>query len=159
MSMQYLWKNGYRGLRGDVQVVGQELERIQEETGSISADLVLENAKPKDAPLHPYFEWNNTKAAEMYRLDQARYLVRNIAVQIERPESDEPLVTRAFVEIKGEEGPYLSLSTVVQDVDLWKQLIKQARKDIEVFENKYSVLSEVVALIQPIKVALNQLVI
>lgn len=159
MSMQYLWKNGYRGVRGDVQIVGQELEKIQEETGSISADLVLENAKPKKSPLHPYFEWNNGKAAEMYRLEQARYLVRSVAIKIDRPEGEDPLVTRAFVEIKGEEGPYLSLPVVIQDADLRKQLIKQARKDIEIFENKYSVLSEVVSLIQPIKIALNQLVI
>lgn len=157
MSMQYLWKKGYYGFRGDPQAVGQELERIQEDAGSISAESVLDNAKPENSTLHPYFEWDNSKAAEKFRLDQARLLVRSIAIKIEKPETQEPIITRAFVEIKGEAGPYMSLPVVIQDENLRMKLIQQARKDIDVFENKYSILDEVITLIQPIKTALSSM--
>lgn len=156
MSMEYVWRNGYRGPLGDANDIGCELESIQEELGSISATAVLDRAKNKNSVLNPFFEWNDTKAAELYRLDQARYLIRMVAVKFDNG-AGTPLVTRAFVEIKGEDGPYKSLSVVVQDSDLRAQLIKQAQKDIETFENKYGVLSEIMDLIKPVKARLKDL--
>lgn len=157
MSIQYLWKGSYRGYKGDPELVGREFERIQEENGSISAAVILESAAAEESILHPFFEWDDAKAAKGYRLEQARYLIRNIEIEIEKPNGT-PLITRAFVEIKGEAGPYLSLPVVIQDTDLRNKLIEQALKDIEMYERKYQVLEEIIQLITPIKTALKQLV-
>lgn len=42
----------------------------------IPLDEVVNTARPPTSPLHPVFEWDNKKAADEYRLHQARHLVR-----------------------------------------------------------------------------------
>lgn len=44
--------------------------------GAVSPRDVVDAAKPNDSPLHPYFEWDDDKAADNWRLDQARRLLR-----------------------------------------------------------------------------------
>ena len=56
-------------------VVERELDRINEATGSVSPQKVLEVARNPENPLHRYFEWDDTKAAEKYRRSQATYLI------------------------------------------------------------------------------------
>ena len=36
--------------------------------GVFGAEAVVEAARPEDAPLHSYFEWDDTEAARRYRL-------------------------------------------------------------------------------------------
>lgn len=157
MSMTYQWKAGFRA-KGDPEIVGRELEAIQEEHGSIAPELVVDKAKDKASPLHGYFEWNNTTAANLYRVDQARYLIRAIAVKIER-DDDDPIVTRAFVEMKQEEaaGSYVSIAVVSQDEEMRKALVEQAMHDIAVFRQKYAVLVEVFGLLDALQVKLEAL--
>lgn len=158
MSMTYYWRDGYRGHKGNPQEIGEELEKIQQENGYISAEVVVSSATSETSVLHPYFEWDDGEAANQYRLTQARLLVRSVSVQIlSANDSDKKLTTRAFVEIKGEEGPYMSLNVVVKNNELRAQLIKQARQDIYVFENKYSVLEEVIEILQPVKSMLDKI--
>jgi hypothetical protein len=38
---------------------------------------ILEKAKDPKSPLHKYFEWDNSKAGEQYRIYQARHLARH----------------------------------------------------------------------------------
>ena len=61
-------------------VVKSELQRIYDSNGVLTPPLVVEEAKPKDAPLHPCFEWDNKRAGEEYRLYQARHLIRTVTV-------------------------------------------------------------------------------
>ena len=157
MSMIYVWKDGSR-LKGDPNIVGKELEGIQEQFGAISAEYVLDNAKQEESPLHQYFEWNDQEAAEEYRLVQARLIIRSVAVRFDRSE-DDIITTRAFVEIKDNEaGPYMSLESVVFDDGMRHQLIEQAQRDILQFERKYETLVEIIEIIQPVKEKLQQLV-
>lgn len=56
------------------------IERIRalEHQGIITPDAVLEDARNEDSPLHKYFEWDDTVAANAYRKDQARELIRSV---------------------------------------------------------------------------------
>jgi hypothetical protein len=44
--------------------------------GVVSPRDVVDAAKSEVSPLHPYFEWDDTVAAEKFRLGQARNLLR-----------------------------------------------------------------------------------
>lgn len=156
MNITYQWRNEYRGKHGDVNAVGKELAEIEKEKGSISANEVLEKAKDNNSVLHEYFEWDNTIAAEQHRLSQARYLIRMVVVKIEKSDQEQ-VVTRAFVEIRGEEGPYKSISVVIQDENYRKQLLAQARDDIKALQKKYSILKEVVTLLNDVQIKLELL--
>lgn len=59
---------------------GSELSRIREENGRLTPQLVVDEARSDDAPLHPAFEWRDDVAAECYRNVQASSLIKTVKV-------------------------------------------------------------------------------
>jgi len=78
----YSWKIEGLAKRVDPLIAAQELQRIQNTYGSITPEVLVDEAKNEDSPLHPMFEWDDSRAAENYRLQQARTLLNNIRVTI-----------------------------------------------------------------------------
>lgn len=78
----YKWQ--LKGLAKNVNPLSayEELKRLQDIHGTLSAEIVLNAARPKKSILHPIFEWDESKAAEKYRLYQARLLLNNIKIRI-----------------------------------------------------------------------------
>jgi hypothetical protein len=71
------------------ETVHRELEKLRRKGGgSISAASVVEAARPQKHPLHSAFEWDDSAAAERYRLDQARGLITSIRVEIPEQGAD-----------------------------------------------------------------------
>lgn len=52
-----------------------ELQKIVDAGAALTPKGVLESARKKSSPLHKYFEWEDSKAAEKYRLEQAYRLI------------------------------------------------------------------------------------
>jgi hypothetical protein len=73
----------------------------------LASDLVKEVAA-KNHPLHGEFEWNNTKAAEKYRLHQARQLIASVRIRI-MDDGVQVEPTRAYVNVRPEENDSLGL--------------------------------------------------
>jgi len=58
-----------------------ELKRICDENGGVlRVEDVVDAARPHNSLLHRYFEWNDSVAAEKYRMEQARHLIKIIVV-------------------------------------------------------------------------------
>jgi len=53
-----------------------------EARGRLTPAKVVESARLKTSPLHDHFEWVDSVAAQHYRLEQARTLIRGIRVEI-----------------------------------------------------------------------------
>ena len=81
--MVYQFKSGFR-CNVPAQVVGEKIATIEATNGGhvVVSDLV-EDAHPEDAPLHCCFEWNDSEAAERYREDQARQIIRSVYVVLD----------------------------------------------------------------------------
>ena len=94
----------YRPVRGstikekDAQVIGDSLATIREEHGKVTPRLVVDDATPDDAPLHPFFEWDNDSAADKYRLTQAQKIIRSVTVS--HVSNGEPITVRAFTHVR-----------------------------------------------------------
>lgn len=56
------------------------LAAIEDKSGRLTAEQVVEAARDEESPLHGYFVWDDDVAAYQYRLDQARALIRNVRV-------------------------------------------------------------------------------
>jgi len=57
------------------------LEKIREANGGLlPPQAVVEAASDPRNPLHSEFTWDNDQAAHLYRLDQARTLIRSVTV-------------------------------------------------------------------------------
>lgn len=66
----------------DINLVLSELSVIEETRGKITPQLVIESAKNKKSVLHDYFEWDDSKAAQSWRVRQASSLLNNIKVNV-----------------------------------------------------------------------------
>lgn len=99
----------------DAQVIGEELERIESDHGLIDPHVVLDESRPEHAPLHKAFEWDDGIAAEKYRLEQSRHLIRSI--EIDR--GDERVNDLAFVHVSVA-GGYVSAQVISTRPDLYE---------------------------------------
>lgn len=158
---RYAWKRGAIPVKPAT--AAQELHRIAERDGDVSPAAVVKAATPKGAPLHPAFEWDNKKAAELYREDQARYLMRQLVV-VYRDAGGEQQQTRAMVRLTVHElvededepaGPmrYLPIQRVLADEGMTRDYIAQAREELRAFQSKYrdvQALASTVAAIDPL---------
>ena len=139
--MVYKWKTGY-GHKVKADVAGKVCEEL-ESNGGLTAKRLVEASKPKSAPLHNEFEWNNTKAAELYREQQGRNIINSIEIVVE----EKPAV-RAFFNINvNESRSYEHIDTIVQDEDKTQALLDMALAELEAFRNKYDSIREYIGVV------------
>lgn len=120
------------------QAVGEELERIYNERGKIDPADVVDVSRPEDAVLHPCFEWRDEIAAEKYREEQARALVRCV-VAVQETDGKKPVEVRAFFHVQ---ETYHPTSVIIQEEDKYTTLLQTALGELAAFRKKYAVLSE-----------------
>lgn len=133
--MKYFWKTGAR-CKVDAQVAGEMFEQLASEGRLTAKDLVNENRDPY-APLHNEFNWNDAEAAELYREDQARYMIRHIEIKHE----PEQIQTRAFFNVQLEQPKYEHINVIIADEEKRSALLMMAQKELRSFRQKYSELT------------------
>src|SRR5215475_4546630 len=62
------------------QKIGEALAKIAEQDGGLTPAATVNAARPERHVLHKHFEWDNDIAAELFREDQARGLIRCIRI-------------------------------------------------------------------------------
>ncbi len=152
MTQQFAWKSGAR-LKLDPAAIGQELTALLTQQGGLTPAAVVDAARRSDSPLHAGFEWDDSIAAEQYRLDQARYLIRMIVIVEDR----ESVPIRAFVNVKtpDERKPlYLDTQTVLGTENLRELALEHARMELGAFRRKYASYLEFAAVLQAIDMVL-----
>lgn len=117
MTQSYEYASGYRiNQKIQAKIVGEILEKIEKRDNTITPEAVIEEAKPKKSPIHGCFNWDDAKAANEYRLWQARNLIRSVVIIKEDREPE-----KRFAYIPGEEGNrakggYKTIDLIVQDI-------------------------------------------
>jgi hypothetical protein len=134
--------------RADPQLIGEALDAIRISTGgSLHPQNVVAEARNPRSVLHPHFEWNDAKAAEAFRVDQARALIRSIRV-IDEAADDRP--RPAFLSIRADDGVgYRAFKDVLSSRDLRERLLAQAERDLESWTLRYRELKDIVSLVEP----------
>ena len=143
--MVYQYKVPYA--RVSAQTAGEELARIEKEKGSLTPEMVVDESREDDAPLHPVFEWNDKKAAERYRIVQAGSLIRNVTVKIEEVPRMEPV--RAFVNVAPvgkRKGVFVSIKSAMTDEDGRETVVARAMAELERVKEKYKDLQELAGI-------------
>lgn len=143
MKPKYSFKEGSRLNPRKAPVAGRELDRLRRKHGQLNARLVVDEAEDPKSPLHEFFEWNHKKAADQYRLEQGRHLIRHVVVFIDTPQYKGP--TKAFVtfdDIAEEAGEYIPICTVMSDEAMCARMLKQAFREHRTWEQRYKQLEE-----------------
>src|SRR5262245_25898219 len=130
----------------DPDVIGQELTRIKDaNNGRLTPHSVVDEARKRNNPLHRHFEWNDKTAAEAYRLDQARALIRVITIE-DTDEQKPP--RRAFISVQDDGRAYRSLQEVLSNQSLQLAVLVAAEKELRAFEARYSELMDICELVR-----------
>lgn len=62
--------------------IAAALKAVEDRHGRLTASAVVDAARDEESPLHARFEWNDGVAAERWRLEQARELIRGVRVNV-----------------------------------------------------------------------------
>lgn len=132
----------------------ERLDAMCAENGSLTIEGVIQEARSKTSPLHGEFEWNKSKAHEIYLKDRARQLIREFYIKQELGDGDGKRVTRfrRYVSLPVEpedenhKGPapraYFPITQVASDPDQMQTLMEDALRDLSALRRKYASLSE-----------------
>lgn len=125
--------------------VREHLQRIYDDNGAITPQLVVDTAKQGNHPLHPHFEWDDSVAGDLYRCNQAAQMIRRVTIRLSKPDGEE-VVTRAWVsrtEIEGRSqevaptGHYLPVEIVTSSPDLRPKYEQAMEREWKTLYAKY----------------------
>lgn len=138
---EYSWK--VTGVGCSAQDAGETISEIEKRDGVVTKESFLEASRPITAPTHNAFEWDDSVAAEKYRLEQSGQIIRNLCVKIIK--DDKPEKVTAYVNINkttADNARYMSLQVALEDDENRSAVLENALNELRLFKRKYETLSE-----------------
>ena len=138
---KYSWR---AGKNVSAQVAGEVMEKIEKRDGVVTKESFLEESRPKNSPTHKLFEWDDSVAAEKFRLHQSAMAIRDIVVTIVKSE-EEQHKSPAFVNVVSglsNKAEYKSIGVAMMDEDERSVILENAFEEFKRFEDKYKSLKE-----------------
>ncbi len=139
MTRRYKSAQGARFSDAEAQSIGDVIDSLGRH---VTAESIVDAARPKKSSIHHLFEWNNSAAAREYRLEQARYFARHVVVEIKYNDTTEEL--RAFHHVKivhGDDnwptGGYAPMAVIRKSKALSGQLIEKALAEANGWQHRY----------------------
>lgn len=125
-------------------LVLEELERLRLRYGGLlTPQQIVRSATPKSSPLHNQFNWDNSEAAYLWRLEQARHLIRVFVKVVD--DGKRKRETRMYVALSSDRkqgGGYRYIAEVLSDKEMRATLLDDARSEMIRFRMKYASLIE-----------------
>lgn len=91
---EYFAAEGSQFSNADAEKIGPVLQELAATEGALTERAVIEAAHSTNNPLHEYFEWNDERAANLYRVEQAQRIIKFIKVKY--IDDEQPKEARAF---------------------------------------------------------------
>ena len=139
------WRSGPCVFKADAQKVADEISSIGL---SVKPEEIVDKARDENTELHKCFEWDDTKAAEKYRVYQARQIVCHLIVK-EVDDEPQKQEVRFFYKTDSQEG-YKPTSYIMRNKDEYHKLLDRALTELKAFQRKYSTLKELDGLFDAI---------
>ena len=141
--MRYAWN---RGRSVDAQLFGQIVEDVADRNGGVCPSWALvDEARPEDSPLHSMFEWDDHRAAEGYRRDQARHHLRELRVVTDTEQGERRMQALVHVVRMSGDDPvegYRLTSKVVRSASEYQQVLDEAYAQLRAWHRRYEHLGE-----------------
>lgn len=125
-----------------------DAQKVADEIGNdkITPQEMIERARNEQSELHKCFEWNDTIAAEKYRLQQARIV---LSMLVFKPKAEEEQPVRIF-SLTTEKSVYQPTKQFLVQADEYQDLLKRALAELEAFKRKYRTINELEGLFEAI---------
>ena len=148
------WKAGAQ-FNVKAQVAADTIRRLQRSLGTetVTAKDLLDASRDDNAPLHSCFEWDDSIAAEQYRLWQARHLINSLEIEV-TVENKTPITTRLFVNVKPigtrEPGSFTQINAILKNPNLREIALNNALIELRSFQRKYAAYEELTGVFNAI---------
>lgn len=144
------FRKGARTSAEVAQVVGDHLDLLrQQNDGKLDPVQVVEDARNPNSPLNGYFDWDDSEAARLYRLQQARGLIRSVVAIYRTSPDSGPKSIRAFVSVTtGDDAKpsYVASAVAMSDEDMRAKTLRKAWDEAQRFRQRYAELTEFASL-------------
>ena len=132
------WKSGLGLFKADAQIVAEEILSIGDEA---TPRQILEKGRDENTELHKCFEWEDSVAAEKYRLHQARKIVETLVIQ-RAPDAPKDAPEIRLLHKVESTGGYKPIVNIIQNQDEYQKLLARAFADFHALKIKYQNLQE-----------------
>ena len=133
------------------QKAGEHIEELDLQYGEVTPKILVDDARPEGALMHPLYEWNDSVAAEKYRCNQAKKILSElITVHVSQEESELEKPVRAFVSVKprNETASFRPIVAALSDDETKKQVIANAKLELESYERKYRGIIDIIPILE-----------
>lgn len=131
--IEYEWRKGARYSRLDPNAIGAELAALRD-NGVLYVEQTLNWARENPgSELHKALEWDDSKAAEEYRLHQMRDIIGSIRHR--EVNGGDVVVHRSYYSIGG--GAYPTAEQVREHDDYQQRVLAAAVRSLEGWRSRY----------------------
>lgn len=129
-----------------------QLQSVYDSYGKLTPVAVLDTARDPSHPLHSRFQWDDTVAAEAYRLDQAHRLIQSVKV-VYKPATKRsgPKRVRGFIalpDVGGSGFRYEPSESVALDPLLREMALADMRREFQALKDRYGHFVEFVRMLE-----------
>jgi hypothetical protein len=149
MSNMFSFRSGRHAKGIKPQTVGEELERLRAEKGTLTPESVVEDAAREDSPLHSYFTWDDAVAGHQHRLQEARKLLVSVRIT----NSPTIRISPAFVSVSTPDvgRNYVPVQEALSDAQIRERVMDDVRRALEAIQRRYAGFQDACALIDVLK--------
>lgn len=124
------------------------LQSIYDNHGHLTPELVLDEARAEDHPLHTRFEWDDAVAAERYRRDQAHELIQSVKISYAEADGRRTEI-RAFHAVRKASGySYEPAEQIAQDDMATRILLADMQREWQTLKRRYQQFAEFTAMVR-----------
>ena len=146
MDTNMVIKWGVRKYNADPKKCWDEIKSLGD---AVTPEMIVEFARNPNTELHKCFEWDDTKAAEAWRKQQARIVCGSLVV-VEEKEEKEPITFR-ILQHDSQEQAYKPVTLIVKNEDEYKRLVNRAKAELASFRERYKNILELRNVIEEIE--------
>jgi hypothetical protein len=144
---------GFMKFKADAQKCYDEL--IEAYGEKFTPHQVLDLARDPETELHKCFLWDDSAAAEKWRLHQARQVCQSFTIVVQQRDKKEPQQFR-LVQHDREDQVYRPIIYSVRDSEQYARLLRQAKDELASFRKRYKCITELESVIDEIDALLAQ---
>ena len=132
--------------------IQKELARLTKLGGGVlKPEAVVKTAKSKKSVLHECFDWDDTSAAKLWRLRQARELIRVSVVILEDDSEPVKMYVSLMADRTSKGGGFRTVQAVMSDKELRAQLLDEALAELQAMQARYGRLKELAKVFAAVK--------
>ena len=146
---KYSWDKRTHSVKPEV--VGKVFESLESEFGAVTPENFLEASTPENSPTHKLFEWNDTKAAMLYRRKQSATIINDLRIEIVAEENK--FKVPAFVNVSLKNDGSASYKDVIRSFEVAETreiVLNRAYSELAMFRSKYEKFQELATVISAI---------